>query len=155
MTSRPRTIIDCHTHISTFNRKGQTFEATLASLLESMRSVGIYHSIVAPDSEHASCVSDLATTLMLTKGHPELSVLGTACIPTLTSDDVTELDRLASADLIVGMKLYPGFEEFFPNDDTCQPIYDICLRHGLPVLFHAGETMGQAWRERYEPVRGR
>lgn len=148
-TDTKRLVIDCHTHISTCNREGETFEHTLGQMLASMRSVGVAHSFVMPDSEHGTCVSDLARTLELVRGHPELSVLGTACIPALTAHDIAELDNLACAERIVGMKLYPGFEEFYPNDEVCQSIYDICLRHDLPVLFHAGETMNEPWREQY------
>jgi hypothetical protein len=142
-------VIDCHTHLSTFGHEGQPFGDVVGELLSSMRECGIAHSVVLPDSESGTCVSDLATTVELARAHSELSVLGTACIPALTAGVAAELDALASAGAIVGMKLYPGFEEFFPTDDGCLPIYEICLRHDLPVLFHSGETMGEPWREQY------
>jgi predicted TIM-barrel fold metal-dependent hydrolase len=59
------------------------------------------------------------------------------------------LDRLATERKIIGIKLFPGFEQFYPDEETCYPVYDICAKHHLPVLFHSGETMGEEWREAY------
>jgi predicted TIM-barrel fold metal-dependent hydrolase len=59
------------------------------------------------------------------------------------------LTALAEAREIVGVKLYPGFEAFFPTEERCYPIYEVCVRHNMPIVFHSGETMNQTWRERY------
>lgn len=34
-----------------------------------------------------------------------------------------------------GLKLYPP-TGFYPDDPCCDPLYAICLDHGLPVVFH-------------------
>ena len=151
-SSKPRidsVVVDCHTHLSTYGRQGETFARIRDHLLCSMRAYGAAHSLVLPDSEFGTCVSDLDTTLDLARDRPNLSVLGTACIPTLDGGMVAKLDSLAAAGRIVGVKLYPGFEEFYPNDEVCLPIYEVCLTHNMPVLFHAGETMDEPWRDRY------
>ena len=38
---------------------------------------------------------------------------------------------------VSGIKLHPAVG-FFPHDKACYPIYELCVAHGLPVLFHVG-----------------
>ncbi len=38
---------------------------------------------------------------------------------------------------VTGIKLHPTVG-YFPHDRTCYPIYELCVAHGLPVLFHSG-----------------
>jgi len=38
-----------------------------------------------------------------------------------------------------GIKIHPA-AGFYPNDKLCHPIYEKALEHGVPVLFHTGES---------------
>ncbi len=38
---------------------------------------------------------------------------------------------------VTGIKFHPTVG-FFPHDRLCYPIYELCVSHGLPVLFHSG-----------------
>jgi len=146
-------IIDCHTHISQYGpTEHKTFEQVRDALLESMEANGVDHTIVYPDSESASNVSNLDTTPPLIDGQPSLSMLGTILIPEnrpLDQAVLAKLAGLAADGALAGIKLYPGFEVFYPDDPRCHVIYDLCLTHDLPIIFHSGETMGEAWREAY------
>ena len=106
-----------------------------------------------PDSEPNTDVADLDGTHEVVRGYPPLLVLGTVCIPTIYPQIVGELDALAGAGDIIGIKLYPGFELFYPHDQRCLAVYELCIRHDMPVVFHSGETMGQPWREEYSHPR--
>jgi hypothetical protein len=147
-------IIDCHVHLSKFNHEGQSFAQVRDSLLASMKRLGIDCAFVYPDSEPGTLVSDLDTTRALVAGQPRLPMLGTIHIP---SDEtelpdakvVARLDALASAGDIIGVKFFPGFELFYPDDGRCHVIYELCIRHGIPVVYHSGETMNETWREEY------
>ncbi len=69
--------------------------------------------------------------------------------PLVPSHFVDKLDTLAGTGDIIGVKLYPGFELFYPDEDRCQAIYKVCAKHDIPVVFHSGETMNEPWREEY------
>ena len=150
-------IIDCHVHLSKFGWEGQTFSRIRDGLLSSMESLGISYAFVYPDSEPNTDVSDLDMTLELVAGHPKLLMLGTVCVPEdvpeLDAKIVGKLDRLADAGDIIGIKLFPGFELFYPDDSRCHTVYELCIRHDMPVVFHSGETMGDVWREEYNHPR--
>jgi len=141
--------VDCHTHLSTFDHPGQSFTAIRDSLLATMAQQGIGCALVYPDSEPGTGVSDLDTTEEIVRPCPRLRMVGTTPIPLPDSGMIARLDALAAAGTIAGVKLYPGFELFYPDDRRCDPVYELCVRHRLPVVFHSGETMGEAWREPY------
>ena len=41
---------------------------------------------------------------------------------------------------VKGLKIYPGYEPFFPNDPKLEPAYAFAKEHGLPVMVHSGDT---------------
>lgn len=40
----------------------------------------------------------------------------------------------------VGVKLAPLYQNVHPADSRCYEIYRYCVKHGLPILFHAGTS---------------
>ncbi|MDR3576090.1 MAG: amidohydrolase family protein [Anaerolineaceae bacterium] len=40
-----------------------------------------------------------------------------------------------------GLKLHPSRQKFYPADDELRPIYECCIRHNKPILFHAGMSL--------------
>lgn len=42
-----------------------------------------------------------------------------------------------------GLKLGPIYAGFDPRDPRCDPVYDYCQRHGLPIMFHTGTTFNR------------
>jgi uncharacterized protein len=142
-------IIDSHTHLATYTNEGMTFAAIRDRLLSDMRSAGIGYSCILPDSDPGTAVADTPTVLETAAGHPELHPLGSVSIPGMKGTDIERLDRLAVAGRICGIKLYPGYEEFYPADRECRPLYEMCVRHDIPVVYHSGETLNEQWREEY------
>jgi len=114
-----------------------------------MSRFGIDYAFVYADSEPNTGVSDLGMTRESVTHQPQLRMLGTTCIPPTTPDIIPELARLAETGQIIGIKLYPGFELFYPDDEQCHPIYELCVAYDKPVVFHSGETMDEPWREKY------
>lgn len=146
-------VIDCHVHLSLFNHEGQAFSQVRDDLVSSMQTQGIDYAFVYADSEPDTGVADLDASWELVREQPQLLLLGTTTIPLSEVQIIDRLDQLAETGDIIGIKLYPGFELFSPGDDACNPVYELCLQHRMPVVFHAGETMGETWREDYNHPR--
>lgn len=144
-----RMIIDSHTHLSTFTNEGLSFSQVRERLLADMARDGVECSCVLPDSESGSAVADLDTTLELTAASPKLFALGTVLVESICADAVEKIEKLAETRRIVGVKLYPGFEEFYPDEESCYPLYEVCRNYRMPVLFHSGETLQERWREEF------
>jgi predicted TIM-barrel fold metal-dependent hydrolase len=39
-----------------------------------------------------------------------------------------------------GLKLYPNCG-FYPDDDCAMPVYELCAKHDVPILFHTGHPL--------------
>jgi len=66
-----------------------------------------------------------------------------------------ELEELAAGDLISGIKLYPGYQDFHPSDRRVYPVYTLAARYGLPVMFHTGELHHCCPKQERDAGRGR
>jgi uncharacterized protein len=42
---------------------------------------------------------------------------------------------------LAGIKLFPGYQAFYPHDRELGPLYELAHRRGLPVLIHQGDTL--------------
>src|SRR5690606_32929636 len=51
-----------------------------------------------------------------------------------------ELERTHQDLGAVGVKLAPLYQNIHPCDPRCFDIYRYCVKHGLPILFHAGTS---------------
>ncbi|CAL1517758.1 amidohydrolase family protein [Chitinophaga sp. MM2321] len=51
-----------------------------------------------------------------------------------------ELERCHQVSGAVGVKLAPLYQNIHPGDPRCYEIYRYCVKHHLPVLFHAGTS---------------
>lgn len=141
-------IIDSHVHLSKFGHADKDFAEVRDALLQDMKSSGVAHAVIFPDSEPSGVVAGMDECLDLVEGNPALSVAGTVFVPTVRQDDIVKLRSLAATGKIVGLKLYPGFEVFYPIEERCHPLYELCLEQSLPVVFHSGESLHMPERAR-------
>lgn len=52
-----------------------------------------------------------------------------------------EIDQWRREERLAGIKLYPGYEPFYPGDPRLGPVLDFAADRGLPVLVHQGDTL--------------
>ncbi|MEZ4585729.1 MAG: amidohydrolase family protein [Gemmatimonadales bacterium] len=48
--------------------------------------------------------------------------------------------RLRRRGKLRGLKLYPGYQTFYPADAKWRPAYEFAARHKIPVMIHTGDT---------------
>jgi predicted TIM-barrel fold metal-dependent hydrolase len=61
--------------------------------------------------------------------------------PTSDPDPVSTLDRCVSELGFRGLKLYPSYQHFYPNDPAVYPLYEIAHEFDIPVMFHTGTSV--------------
>ncbi|MBW2123013.1 MAG: amidohydrolase family protein, partial [Deltaproteobacteria bacterium] len=61
--------------------------------------------------------------------------------PYITFDAPTELERCVTELGFRGLKLYPTYQHFFPNDSRLFPLYERAQGLGIPVIFHTGSSV--------------
>ncbi|HEX2174261.1 MAG TPA: amidohydrolase family protein [Dehalococcoidia bacterium] len=73
--------------------------------------------------------------------------------PYLTGQPGRELRRLVNEEGFRGLKLYPTYQYFFPNDHLLYPNYDAAQDLGIPVMFHTGSSVFPGSRLKYgDPI---
>jgi uncharacterized protein len=55
-------------------------------------------------------------------------------------DAVERARRLIYDHGVRGFKFHPNIQEFFPNDRSAYPLYEVIAEAGLPALFHTGHS---------------
>jgi predicted TIM-barrel fold metal-dependent hydrolase len=65
--------------------------------------------------------------------------------------DVDAADLLQSyvADGVRGLKLYPSYQFFYPDERRIYPIYEVCQDAGIPLLLHIGSSVIPGTRLKY------
>lgn len=148
-------IIDSHVHIARApgsDTEGKNWTQVLKLLLDEMKTSKVSHGIVIASSgtaENFFAFSD--TVLKITAGIKSLSVVGSIDPTNYKKEDLDRLENWLNAKKLVGVKLLPGYQYFYPGDARCYPIYKLCLKYEVPVIFHTGDTYspGEAPKVKY------
>ncbi|MGH7482570.1 MAG: amidohydrolase family protein [Longimicrobiales bacterium] len=119
-----------------------------------LRAQGVERAVLLP--EHCPRTSGnvrTETVLELAAAEPAF-FLPFACVDPLTDPRPAELlSRYIDAGPIAGLKLYPSYQFFYPNDRDVYPIYEVAQAAGIPVLFHIGSSVLPGTRLKYcDPI---
>jgi predicted TIM-barrel fold metal-dependent hydrolase len=63
--------------------------------------------------------------------------------------DVASILKACIQEGAAGIKLYPSYNHFFPNDKTLWPVYEMAQEHRLPVLLHTGSSVFRGSKIKY------
>jgi uncharacterized protein len=133
-------IIDSHAHVRKIpdSPYADSRKKNLLLLIKEARANKVNHLLIIAGFK------DKNGTIESTKIAAQesmVSVIGSIDILTYTTKDLVQLEKLLRKKLIVGIKLYTGYQHFYPSDKRCTPIYKLCLKYQVPVIFHSGDTL--------------
>ena len=152
-------IIDCHVHLNKYDKiRSQAKEFMslgnrLDALIQSMNKNNVDYSIVI--SSYKVDVNRPSTSQIIDIVSKNENIRNRIGIVTgFTIDNHTEEDlkqcRIWLKDgLIKGMKLYSGYEHYYPYDKKYQNVYDICMEYRVPVMIHTGDAYSSTAKLRY------
>jgi uncharacterized protein len=106
-----------------------------------LRRQGVLRAVVLP--EHCPETSgDVRTERVLEfcAAVPSFYLPFASVNPNLDPDPAALVRRYLSAGAR-GLKLYPSYQFFHPDEERIYPIYEACADAGVPVLFHVGSSV--------------
>ncbi|MEO5509342.1 MAG: amidohydrolase family protein [Longimicrobiales bacterium] len=118
-----------------------------------LRSQGIEHAVLLP--EHCPATSGNVRTETVIDLARES---GGFFLPFASVDPVSDTEPAALLEKYIatgvrGLKLYPSYQFYYPNDRSVYPLYEICAEHGIPVLLHIGSSVIPGTRLKYcDPI---
>lgn len=125
-------ITDIHTHIYS----DQTLSEYLAKAHDRVTRV-----ITFPYWQDIDVLRGLDVTLDFAERHPGVVyALGTIDMEGDIPTQIARHQELFEQKKIVGIKLYPGYQHFFPCDERVDAIASLCGAYGKPLVFHSGLT---------------
>jgi uncharacterized protein len=142
---------DAHVHLSRYwpdlakNSYGPEVDFTVPGLLAEFDAAGIGSGLLlqlndAPDVDatlHEGAAMARASAGRLLRTSTVDPTKGPAAI----ADAVARWEQTPD---LVAIKLYPGYQRFYPHDPVLDPLYELAARRRLPVLFHQGDTLDPA-----------
>jgi len=129
-------IIDSHLHFA----QAKTYQEARELLLKELKLNKVDYAVVIPDNVPNASIPDLDTTLKMTKNDKNLLVMGTINILKEEKNIISKLDNLFKQEKIVGIKIFPGHDQHYPNDKRLIPVFELCIKHDLPLIIHTGQN---------------
>lgn len=145
-------IFDCHTHVFGPGHVGGTF------LRDAKRSWGDQWDLVLTPEDHWKNIRDYDGAIVLAFNCPATGVVvpdeyvadyvrnhpgklfGFASVNPHDEDAPHQLERSVRELGMVGLKLAPIYQNFYPDDKRYFPIYAKAQELGIPILWHQGTS---------------
>jgi uncharacterized protein len=123
--------IDMHTHIYD--------EASLRAYFQACGG-RVTKLLTFPFVRDVPGLKGLAVALAFTARHENVFAVGTFDMDAPLAPQLREVRTLFEEKRIVGVKLYPGYQHFYPHDPAVDAIAELCAESGKPLIFHGGLT---------------
>ena len=143
-------IVDVHTHLNHYDENTVvSLEERLAQLQESMQFNQIDRALVLTSYKINANRPSTREVVELTRDIDSLYVIAGISYLNYRERDLRELSDYLEEGLVKGLKLYPGYEPFYPHDPRCRVLYDLALEYDVPVMIHSGDTYSAQAKVRY------
>jgi hypothetical protein len=134
-------IIDCHTHLNNYhNEEVESLQACLEELQRHMRRNRIDIALVLTSYKVTPGRPPTRDVVGATHDLKNIFVVAGISFANLYALDLSEIRAYVHEGSVRGLKIYPGYEPFFPNDPSLDPVYQLAADAHIPVMIHSGDT---------------
>lgn len=142
--------IDVHTHLNNYHEERvSSIEECLDKLQGSMEENGIDCSLVLTSYKVTEHRPSTKSMIEATRDYNNIFVVAGISYLNYKERDLREISDYLKEGLVKGLKLYPGYEPFYPHDSRLQVIYDLAIEFDVPVMFHSGDTYSPKGKVRF------
>jgi predicted TIM-barrel fold metal-dependent hydrolase len=134
-------IIDCHTHLNNYhNEEVDSLQQCIADLQQQMRRNRVDVALVLTSYKVSAGRPSTSEVVEATKGFSNIHVVAGLSYATLDTEDLRTLREQLQSGAVRGLKIYPGYEPFYPADEKMRPAYELAAEFDVPVMIHSGDT---------------
>lgn len=137
-------IIDTHVHLP-WQDEFSTIEEKKIELKKQMKNNGIDYAIIIADSEIHTNIGNNEEVVDAIKDDPSLFCIFGYSPLERHQELLEQAEIYLKKDLIKGIKLYPGHENFSMNDIRLEPVFNLCMKYDVPLAIHT------EWNHDYFP----
>lgn len=143
-------IIDCHTHLNNYHDESVAdLAGCLGRLQAAMRRNRVDVALVLTSYKVVPGRPSARAVVEATRHLPNVHVVAGVSWKTLSDEDVADWRALLEAGDLKGLKLYPGYEPFYPADPKLAPVYQLAEEFDVPVMIHCGDTYAPTGKVKY------
>lgn len=143
-------IIDCHVHLNNYHEQVPvSLDQSLDKLQAAMAEAGVSYSLVLTSYIVSPHRPSTAQVVKAIERIPNLGVVAGISYNDYRQQDLRELAEFLDAGLVKGLKLYPGYEWFYPHDHRLRVVYDLAEEFDVPVMIHSGDTFTPKGKVKY------
>ena len=143
-------IIDVHTHLNNYHEGVfATVQESLTKLEAAMEENQIDYSLILTSYVVNENRPSVKQVVEATRDRKNMGVVAGISYSNFKLQDLIEINEYLKEGLLKGLKLYPGYEPFYPYDKRLKIIYDLAVEHDVPVMFHSGDTYTPKGKVRY------
>lgn len=144
-------IIDCHTHLNQYEllENIPSLEDRVKKLILTMSSHNVDYSIILSSYKVNEQRPSTKQLLEATKKHDNLGIVAGYSLDNHTDEDLQQYKEWIKDGLVKGLKIYAGYEHYYPYDKKYQKVYDVCVEFGVPVMIHTGDTFSEKGKLRF------
>lgn len=134
-------IIDCHVHLNHYaDENVDALSANLTKLQSTMRRNRVDAAIILTSYKVSPGRPSTREVVKAVSETTNLHVVAGISYEKLDQPMVEDLDDMLANGMLKGLKLYPGYEPFYPADAKLEPVYELAARYDVPVMIHCGDT---------------
>jgi len=144
-------IIDCHVHINQYEliENITSLEKRLEALQTEMISNNVDYAIILSSYKINEQRPSIYKIIDSVKKYDNLGVAAGFSLDNHTDEDLKKYRKLIKDGFIKALKIYAGYEHYYPFDEKYQKVYDVCVEHDIPVMIHTGDTFSEKAKLRY------
>jgi len=143
-------IIDCHVHLNNYHEQvAVSLDEALDKLQAEMQANKVDYSLVLTSylvNEHRPSTAQVVRAI---EKIPSLGVVAGISYNKYRQRDLRELADFLEDGLVKGLKLYPGYEPFYPHDPRLRVVYQLAEEFDVPVMIHSGDTFAPNGKVKY------
>lgn len=138
-------IIDCHTHLNRYATIENILllEDRVKKLLSEMSNHGVDYSLVLSSYTVSPERPSTRQLIESTKKYDNIGLVAGFSIDNHTNADLKQYRKWIKEGFVKGLKIYCGYEHYYPYDKRYQKVYDTCVEFGIPVMVHTGDTFSE------------
>jgi uncharacterized protein len=143
-------IVDCHVHLNNYHEQmAVSLDESLAKLKTEMAEASVDYALVLTSYLVSPNRPSTAAAVAAVAPIPNLGVVAGISYASYRQRDLRELADFLEKGLVKGLKLYPGYEPFYPHDKRLQVVYDLAEEFDVPVMIHSGDTYSAKGKVKY------
>jgi uncharacterized protein len=144
-------IIDCHVHVNQYELMQHIplLDDRILELQKEMTSNNVDYAVILSSYKVNSERPSTKQIIDAVKKYDNLGVVAGFSIDNHTDEDLQNYRKWIKDGLVKGLKIYSGYEHYYPYDERYQKIYDTCIEFGIPAMFHTGDTYSPKGKLRY------